>query len=376
MKVLILSCNTGGGHNSAARAIKEALEEAGNTGDIVDVLAFGGQTASDLVCDAYIEMVKKTPKLFGEIYKMGTRIGQLNQQKGIRSAVYYINKLYQDALEAYIKENKYDAVICVHIFAAEAMTSLKKHHKTTIPFYFVATDYYCCPMLEETTPNAIFTAHKDSTFTYLNRGIDKKLLVPSGIPVSKIFLQKKDKAKIRHELKLNAEDEVFLLMSGSMGFGDLIDTTRYILQNGNKNTKIIAITGHNEELYKELEAEFPEENRLIPIGFTDRVSDYMDASDVLLTKPGGLSSTEALAKGIAIVHTAPIPGCESENVQFFTEHHLSLCAPEAPDAGRIAVELMNDKFLQEQILQAQEHFRCNNSAKQIADFVSNCCFST
>ena len=371
MKILILSCNTGGGHNSAAKALKEVFTKKGNTADVKDVLAFGGQKASDLVCDAYIEMVKKTPKLFGEIYKMGSKIGQLNQQKGIRSPVYYINKLYQNALEAYIKDNGYDAVVCVHIFAAEAMTNLKKHHKLTIPFYFIATDYYISPMLEETTPNAIFIAHKDSTFTYLNRGIPKKLIVPSGIPVSSQFTIKRDKDKIRKKFGLEPQDKVILLMSGSMGFGDLIDTARYIFDNGNADTKVIAITGHNKELYKELEKNFDGETRLKLVGFTDKVSDYMDASDVLLTKPGGLSSTEALAKGIAIVHTAPIPGCETENVQFFTEHHLSLCAKDSQDAGRLAVKLLEDQFLRDQILAAQDNYRCINSAGQIADYVIN-----
>ena len=370
MKVLILSCNTGGGHNSAAKAIKEIFDEKGHTCDITDVLAFGGQKASDLVCDAYIEMVKKTPQLFGKIYKMGNKVGQFNQENGkLRSPVYLVNKLYADALEDYIKQNEYDAVVCVHIFAAEAMTNLKKHGRISIPFYFVATDYYCSPMLEETIPNAIFIAHKDSTFTYLNHGIDKKLLVPTGIPVSQKFLSKKDKSQARAQLGLTNTDQVFLLMSGSMGFGDLIDTTRYIFEHGNDNTRVIAITGHNEELYKNLESQFKNENRLILVGFTNQVSDYMDASDVLLTKPGGLSSTEALAKGIAIIHTAPIPGCETENTQFFTEHHLSLCAKEPEDAGRLAVALMNEPFMREQILAAQDHFRCKDSARQIVEFI-------
>lgn len=370
MRILILSCNTGAGHNSAANAIKEAFDSKGHICDVMDVLSFGGQKASDLVCDAYIEMVKKTPKLFGEIYKMGNKIGQLNQENGkLRSPIYYINKLYADALEDFIIKNSYDAIVCVHIFAAEAMTNLKKHKRITIPFYFVATDYYCPPMLEETLPDAIFIAHKDSTFTYTKHGIDRQKLIPTGIPVSQKFLNKKNKAQARTELGLNNSDQIFLLMSGSMGFGDLLDTTRYIFENGNENTRVIAITGHNEELYKSFEKEFKKEKRLILLGFTDKVNDYLDASDVLLTKPGGLSSTEALAKGIALIHTAPIPGCESENVQFFTEHHLSLCAHQASDAGRLAVELMNDSFMQEQILQAQSHFRCTNSAKQIADFI-------
>ncbi len=372
MKILILSCNTGGGHNSAAKAIKEIFDAKGHTCEITDVLAFGGQKASDLVCDAYIEIVKKTPQLFGKIYEMGTKMGQLTQENTkLRSPVYLVNKLYADALEDYIKQNEFDAVVCVHIFAAEAMTNLKKHHRITIPFYFVATDYYCSPMLEETIPNAIFIAHKDSTFTYINHGIDKKLLVPAGIPVSQKFLTKKDKTQVREQLGLANSDQVFLLMSGSMGFGDLIDTTKYIFEHGNENTKVIAITGNNKDLYKSLEKEFKHETRLILVGFTDQVSDYMDASDVLLTKPGGLSSTEALAKGIAIVHTAPIPGCESENVQFFTEHHLSLCAQDPSDAGRIAVALMNDSFMRDQILAAQDHFRCQNSAQQIVEFIES-----
>ncbi len=370
MKILILSCNTGGGHNSAAKAIKEVFDKKGHTCDIMDVLAFGGQKASDLVCDAYIEIVKKTPALFGKIYEMGNKVGQFNQETGkFRSPVYYINKLYADALEDFIKQNEYNAVVCVHIFAAEAMTSLKKHHKIKIPFYFVATDYYCAPMVEETLPDAIFLAHQDTLFTYTNRGINKNLLIPAGIPVSKKFLVKKDKSEARKLFGFKDDDEIFLLMSGSMGFGDLLDTTRYILTNGNHHTKIVAITGNNESLYKKFEETFTDEPRLVLVGFTDKVSDYMDACDVLLTKPGGLSSTEALAKGVAIVHTTPIPGCETENVQFFTEHHLSVCAKEASDAGRLAIAVMNDKFLQNQLLAAQKNYRCLNSAETIAKYV-------
>lgn len=370
MKVLILSCNTGGGHNSAAKAIKEIFDQRGHTCDISDVLAFGGQKASDLVCDAYIEIVKKAPHLFGQIYKMGNKIGQFNQETDkLRSPVYYVNKLYADALEDYIKQNNYDVVVCVHIFAAEAMTNLKKHKRINIPFYFVATDYYCSPMLEETLPDKIFIAHKDSTFTYLNHGIKAELLLPTGIPVSQKFLGKKDKAAARQKLGLSNSDQVVLLMSGSMGFGDLIDTTKYIFKNGSENTRVIAITGHNEDLYKTFEKEFADEKRLILSGFINNVYDYFDASDVLLTKPGGLSSTEALAKGIAIIHTAPIPGCETENTEFFTEHHLSLCAKDSAAAGRLAVQLINDSFLRDQILTAQEHFRCDNSAKQIVDYI-------
>ena len=372
MKVLILSCNTGGGHNTAARAIKEVFDLQGDECEVKDALSFGGQFASDLVCDSYIEMVKKTPKLFGEIYKMGSKIGQINNvNEKLRSPVYLVNKVYADALEKYIIENKFEAVICVHIFPTEAMTHLKRRHNLKVPFYFVSTDYYCSPMLEETTPDKIFGPHKDSLFTFQQHGIPEDLVIPTGIPVSQRLIEHLDKTEARKQLGLADEDEAYLLMSGSMGFGDTIDIAKYIFEHGNDHTRVIAITGNNEEMYREFEKEFEGETRLRLLGFTKDVPLYMSACDLLLTKPGGLSSTEALVRGIPIIHTSPIPGCESENVQFFTEHHISLCANTAEDAGRLAVTLMHDDFLRNQIIEAQKQYRCENSAKQIVDYVKN-----
>lgn len=370
MKILILSCNTGGGHNTAARAIKEVFDQRGHFCEIVDALAFGGQTASDLVCDTYIEMVKNAPKLFGDLYKLSSKIGQFNNNNGkMRSPVYYVNKLYASALNEYITENSFDAVICVHLFPTEAMTYLRRHEKNMVPFYFVATDYYCPPMLEETVPDAYFAPHKDSLFTYRQHNINEAKTIPTGIPVSQAIVKTGDKAQARKEINLNPEAEAYLLMGGSMGFGDTIDIASYILKNGNENTRVIAITGNNKELYNEFESKFKDDKRLILLGFTNQVPLYMEACDVLLSKPGGLSSTEAFVKGIPIVHTAPIPGCESENVQFFTEHHLSVCAKDSEEAGRLAVNLMQDKFLRNQIIEAQKNYKYQNSALQIVEFI-------
>ncbi len=370
MKVLILSCNTGGGHNTAAKAIKEVFDEQNIEVEIKDALSFGGQLASDLVCDSYIEMVKKTPKLFGEIYKMGNKLGAYNAaSEKIRSPVYLINKLYTDDLEEYILDNKFTVVICTHIFPAEAMSHLKKRHNLQAKFYFVATDYYCCPMCEEILPDAIFVPHKDSIFTYTNKGISSKKLIPTGIPVSQKFVNVMDKMEARSKVGLKEDDKAFLLMSGSMGFGDIIKTAHSILDNGDEHWKVVAITGNNKDLYNSFEKEFKEDSRLILLGFTDMVSVYMSACDILLSKPGGLSSTEAFVAGIPIIHTSPIPGCETENTQFFAEHHLSLVAQDSVEAGRLAVKLMNDDFLRNQIIAAQKQYRPKNAAKDIVEYI-------
>lgn len=372
MKILILSCNTGGGHNTAAKAIKEVFDACGDECEIKDALSFGGQFASDLVCDAYVEIVKKTPNLFGDFYALGNKVGAMNAaSEKIRSPIYLVNKLYADALEDYIEENKFQVVVCTHIFPSEAMTHLRKRHNLKIPFYFVATDYYCSPMAEEITPDAYFVPHKDSIFTYVNKGIPKKRLIPTGIPVSQRFVNSMPKAEARAAVGLSPADKAVLLMSGSMGFGDVIETARYILDNGDKNYKVVAITGNNKELYAEFEKAFKGDDRLILLGFTDQVHVYMSACDLLLTKPGGLSTTEAFVCGIPIIHTSPIPGCETENTQFFTEHHLSLRADNAKEAGRLATMLMNDDFLRNQIIEAQNQYRPKNAAKSIVDNIKN-----
>jgi len=370
MRVLILSCNTGGGHNTAAKAVQEVFTLQGDDCVIKDALAFGSQKASDLVCGSYIEIVKKSPKLFGEFYEMGKRVGQYNvDEKRFRSPIYYINKIYSDALHEYIIENKFDCVVCTHIFPAEALTHLRKNHSLDIPIYFVSTDYSISPMLEETLVDVIFTPHIDSNITFTRKGITEDRLVDSGIPVGQRFTVSESKRDARTALNLPFEGKIILVMTGSMGFGDTLEMTKGILEKSGKESKVVVITGNNKELYKDIEEKLGDDSRLVLIGFTDKVNQYMDACDVFLSKPGGLSSTEALVKTIPIVHTAPIPGCESENVEFFTKHHLSLCAKDTEEASDLATKLLQDEFLRNQIVEAQNHYKYANSAKFIVDYI-------
>ena len=129
-------------------------------------------------------------------------------------------------------------------------------------------------------------------------------LIPTGIPVSQKFVNVMDKMEARSKVGLKEDDKAFLLMSGSMGFGDIIKTAHSILDNGDEHWKVVAITGNNKDLYNSFEKEFKEDSRLILLGFTDMVSVYMSACDILLSKPGGLSSTEAFVAGIPIIHTS------------------------------------------------------------------------
>ena len=138
---------------------------------------------------------------------------------------------------------------------------------------------------------------------------------------------------------LRPEDKWFLVMGGSMGFGNLQDSVRAMLEKAGEGIQLLIVCGNNVKTRTQLLEAFGETGNVHIIGFTDQVPVLMDACDVLFTKPGGLSSTEAAAKHIPIIHTAPIPGCETCNAQFFHYHNLSYATTDIAEQTGMALEL-------------------------------------
>ena len=146
MKALILSCNTGGGHNAAAAAMKEAFEDAGHRCDVVDTLAITNQKMSNLVSDAYLNMVNKVPEAFGMAYNLW---GNMSSERW-KSPLYYIRKLDSKNILRLVERERYDAVIATHVIAAESLTVLKKEEfLLTTPCIYINTDYTCVPFEED-----------------------------------------------------------------------------------------------------------------------------------------------------------------------------------------------------------------------------------
>ena len=152
MKVLILSCNTGGGHNAAARAILEEMQRRGLDARMEDALRFGGPKASRIVSEGYVRIAKDAPALFGGLYRAG---GLLSSGKR-KSPVYYANALCAGALAGYIRQEGFDAAVCPHLFPAEALTRARRDLPGSFRFYAVATDYTCIPFMEESRAGPLF----------------------------------------------------------------------------------------------------------------------------------------------------------------------------------------------------------------------------
>lgn len=213
----------------------------------------------------------------------------------------------------------------------------------------------------------MFIPHADLTGAFVRRGVPGEKIVSSGIPVSSAYAAAVDKADARVALDLPASLPCFLVMTGGEGCGNAPELTKRLLEQlRGRDARILVLTGRNGSLLKQMETRFAGDARVLAVPFTDQVPLYMDACDVLLTKPGGVSSTEAAVKGIPMVHTPPIPGVETQNAQFFSERGMSVYAPSEESAAENAVRLSLDPQQRARMLAAQQQYLSAAAAEKIA----------
>ena len=182
MKILILSCGTGGGHDSAANAILEQFNELNIECEIMNPIELTSKRIAKSVNETYLKIVKNMPRMNKNIYHFGELYGKFP----MKSPIYSFNNLFAKKLEEYIKNNNIDYIISTHLYPAETLTYLKKRNKD-IHFILIATDYTVIPLFKETNPDYYILPAKKLEKDYINAGIDKKKLLSYGIPVSPKF---------------------------------------------------------------------------------------------------------------------------------------------------------------------------------------------
>lgn len=364
MKVLILSCNTGGGHNSAGKAVAEELLARGDEAYVLDYLRLAGDGVSRLVGDGYVQLVKKTPRLFGLVYNLGLVVSRITR----KSPVYYVNGRMAKYLDRYLKEHPVDAIVMPHLYPAETITYMKRKGMSLPLTVAVMTDYTCIPFWEETCCDYYVTPHERLHGACVRRGLPEEKLVPFGIPVSRVFSQEMSREEARTRLGLSPDETYFLVVGGSMGAGDLEKLVDCLLKESTRE-HILIICGSNEKMERKLRGRYVREDRVRVKGFTTRMPLYLRACDLVFTKPGGLTSTEAAVAGIPLVHTEPIPGCETANRKFFTGLGMSVSALTTRGQVQQGLELLGEP---KQALRMRRCQRANirrDAAERICDFL-------
>lgn len=354
MKILIISCSTGGGHNACAKYILEELKNNNIEAEFKDFYDIVNKKAKKLSEKLYLSTLNGNGKIFKVVYKLG----ELYSKTKLKSPVYSVNKLHKKKLYNYIIQNKIDLVITTHIFPALTLTAIKK-----VPFLLVATDYTACPFMEETNPN-YYVIQNGIEKDFINKGIDEKKLLKTGIPVSSNFI--KNAKNIRYNLNIDKEKTI-LIMLGSMGFGNINKIVNNLLEID--NTKIIIVTGSNKELYNKLKK--IKNKKLITLGYVHNMNDLIYSSDIVVSKPGGLSSTEIASINKPLIHAFAIPGIETINTNFFYNHKMSIKCNNENEIIQNIIKLLNDNKLQKEMIKSQSKIINKNSASDLVKFIKS-----
>lgn len=363
MDALILSCGTGGGHNSAGIAVKEELEGRGHHVTMLDPYSIINKKLSSGIGNVYIRLVQKSPVLFGIVYLLGEGYRRLP----FRSPVYWIQKYASDSWQDYLAKQHFDVVVMPHLYPAEIFTYLKQHG-TKVPLtIFIATDYECIPFTEETDCDYYAVPQKDLTKGFTGRGIKGEKLFPFGIPVRKAFTETISKSEAKKRLGLEESTDYYLLSGGSIGAGDLKKAADIIYQYvcGKENAELIVVCGNNEKLYQRMKKRYP--NRVSVWRKTEQMAECMKACEVLIAKPGGLTSTEAAVAGIPLIHISPIPGCEIVNRNYFVKHGMSIGVNHLEKSLPLALKRLENPGVREKMRKNQQHFINANARKDICD---------
>lgn len=363
-RILILSCHTGDGHNSCALALKAEFERLGNACDFVDVLSFAGGKYKKLVTSAYNNLIVKSPKSFGLIYK----IVESYNNAALPSPIYGANALYAPRLARFIRKNKYDFIISTHLFALETLTWLKNNGLLPVDFYGILTDYACVPFFNDTDSDLSFVGHEDLISECSAKGMDKEKILALGIPVRKEFSENISRTEARILLNINDDRKIILIMTGGMGVGNSVDIVSKLLNRG-FNGRIIILTGRNKPLLSKINSLFDGNSRVNSVHFTDKVHIYMKAADILITKAGGISSTEAAVSGIPIVFSLALPGCETYNARFFSQRKMAVESKSSDEAAALALKILAEANQGDAMIQAQRDNINPYAARDIAEYL-------
>ncbi len=336
MKALILSCGTGGGHNDAGRGIAEGLTERGHEAVFLNqYLGLAGKQVDQLICSIYMNTITRHPHAFPVVYGIGRGVSSALHPLHIQSPIYFANsRKLADILGSLIYREQFDVVLMPHLYPAETMTALKRRGFPLPPTIAVATDHTSIPFWEETDCDWYVTADEGTSRDFVRRGVPEEKLLPFGIPAPLGFCPPENREALRAELGFSPDKRYILLMSGSMGAGDIEGFIRSLRAQMDEKTCLLAVCGKNEQLRERLTLLYHNDKQVTVFGYMTETARYMQACDLLFTKPGGLSTTEAALCRIPTVLLPGISQCEEANRQFFLRNRIACQGKD--DAQRIS----------------------------------------
>ncbi len=353
MKILIFYASYGGGHLNAAKSINDYIinNYPNNDVELIDCMKYVNKTIEKLTTAAYREMAKKAPWAWGKIYS--------DSQKGpLAHLSSRSNKIMAIKLLRLLREKQPDVIISTHPFGSQMCSYLKRKNKITAKIATIMTDFspHDQWLVGHESTDYFFVANDKMKNYLINKGITENKISVTGIPISNRFLKTYNKKEILDTYDLS-EDKFTVLFFGGGEFGlgktKTAEIFESFVQESLKNKiQIIAIAGKNPKMkasFKEIVSKYSVNtnttditNNVKILEFTNQVPELMSISDLVVTKPGGLTTSESLASHLPMLIINPIPGQEEENAEFLEDKGIAIWLRKNDDSKLIIENLLAD----------------------------------
>lgn len=366
MRVLILSCNTGEGHNACGKALEESFQEQGVACQMRDAFSFISPGVSQFVSSGFNMVYRHLPGLFRSGYRYtedhpGMFEGHAKTYRFLTSGA--------ERLYAFILQESFDTVICPHVFSALMVTEVMRRHNRFLRTYFVATDYTCSPSCGQSDLDRYFIPDASLADEFIRCGVRDQALIPSGIPIRKAFYHAAGKAEAKRRWGLNPAAPHLLVMCGSMGCGPISEIVRTMIESMRKDFCMTVVCGTNRRLRAQLCHIYAGNSNVKVRGFVKDIAGLMDSVDLFLTKPGGISITEAAQKRLPMLFVDAVAGCESYNMRYFTAKGVALTADTPKMLAKLACALLSDTDILANMAENYQHIPDNTATETITEYV-------
>ncbi len=370
-KVLIFYASYGGGHLNAAKSIYECMLNCYQNIDVelIDCMKYVNKTIEKVTTAAYREAAKKAPWVWGKIYN--------DSQKGpLAHLSSRSNKIMAIKLLKLLREKNPSLIVSTHPFGSQMCSYLKRKGKIQSKIATIMTDF--APhdqwLVGHDFTDFYFVAHQKMKDYLIYKNIPEDKIFVTGIPLSNRFLQKYNRKEILNEFNLQDNIKNILFFGGGE-FGLGKTRTFEIFESfvkSSSNMQIIAIAGKNEKMKLAFEKIVDENNakkNVRVLEFTNKVPELMSISDLVVTKPGGMTTTESLASNLPMIIINPIPGQEEENAEFLEEKGIAIWIKKNSDVTQILTDLFSNSHKLEEMKENTKLLAKPNSTKDICDIL-------
>ncbi|MBN1872246.1 MAG: UDP-N-acetylglucosamine 2-epimerase [Candidatus Omnitrophica bacterium] len=374
-RILVAYANAGAGHVKSALAIEGALRDL-KRDDVevrcIDTLNYSTDFLRRSYPRFYLFMVNKIPTLWGlGYYLFDTRIFY---RLVIRPLRRIHNRINCSRLVEFIKDFEPHVAVNTHFLGSEVMADMKrKGLLENTKLISVVTDYFMHSFWVDSDIDYYCVAQEESKAHLTKRGVPAEMIKIFGIPVDKKFSSKAGRQNLCKKLNIPDDYPTVLLTSGGFGVGPVKELVNE-LAGIKRRMQLLVVCGKNPRLYNEVREMTKSADKPVSVyEFVDNMDELMEVSDVIVTKSGGMSSTEALAKDLPMIVTSAIPGQEARNCRFLVKSGVAFHKSNIKDVGRIIEEILDSGDMLNQMKKKIALVKKPDSARDVADFILNCC---